>query len=655
MTKIWQRGVIMKYQKLFEKGRIGKLVLKNRIVMPAVGVSLATSTLEAGENMIRYYEERAKGGCGLIITEITRIDDEYGVGTHCQLSVTNPRVIPQLQRLVDTVHKYDTKILVQLHHPGRETKSELIGGKQIVAPSAIMCKVTGEMPRELNTQECENIVKAFVKGAAISEAAGADGIEIHAAHGYLINQFLSPYTNKRTDQYGESFDNRIRIVEEIIAGIRQVCKRDFIISVRISADEFVEGGLKLEDSIKIAKRLEDCSIDVINVSTGIYESSLTIIEPGSYEQGWKKGIAAAIKEKVGIPVIAVNNIKKPDAAEQLLEDKVCDFVGIARGHLADPEWANKSKDGRENQIRNCIGCLYCFNELGRGGHIKCAVNPELGREREFENIKRDGDNRLVAVVGGGPAGMEASRVLAKRDFRVVLFEKSAQLGGTLNIADKPPFKDKLTMLTNSMIEQIKTEKNITIKLNTEVNAEIIKELKPEGVFIACGARPIVPKLPGIEDSKVVKAEEVLSGKVEVQGRVAIIGSGLTGLETAEKLALDGHKISVVEMEEQIGGSIYKTILYDLMSRLQKHNPQFIPNHQLIEVTAKGALLLNRTTSEKILLEADTIVLAIGVMPKKELVASLEGACERVRVLGDASMGGRIVEAINDGYTKAFVF
>ena len=645
----------MKYQKLFEKGQIGSVVLKNRIVMPAVGVSLATSTLEAGEDMIRYYEERAKGGCALIITEIARVDNEYGVGTHCQLSVTDPKVIPQLQRLVDTVHKYDTKILVQLHHPGRETKSALIGGKQIVAPSAVMCKVTGEMPRALTTEECEGIMKAFIKGAVISKAAGADGVEIHAAHGYLINQFLSPYTNKRTDKYGGSFHNRIRILEEIITGIRHLCGLDFLISVRISADEFVEGGLKLEDTIKITRTLESYGINVINVSSGIYESSLTIIEPGSYKQGWKKHLASTIKQSVKIPVIAVNNIKLPEVAEQLLDENVCDFVGIARGQLADPEWGNKSKYGKEDQIRNCIGCLHCFSELGKGGRIKCAVNPCLGREREFENIKRDGAGKEVAVIGGGPGGMEAARVLAQRNYKVTLFEKSDRLGGTLNIANKPPLKDKLTMLIDSMTAQVNAEKNIELKLNTEASVELVKKLNPVGVFIACGATPVVPKLSGIDSKKVVKAEDILNGSVKAEGRVAVIGSGMTGLETAEKLAMEGHEIAIVEMADEIGGSIYRTVLYDLMSRLQKHDPKLMPSHQLLAVTEKGVLLLNQKSAAEVTLEADTIVLALGVSPRRNLVASFEAAFDEVRVVGDALRGGRIVEAVNDGYTKAFVF
>lgn len=644
----------MKYEKLFQKGMIGKLELKNRIVMPAMGVSLASSTGEASDEIIRYYEERAKGGCGLIITEITRVDDVYGVGTSNQLAVTDGKDIPRLQRLADAVHNYDAKIFVQLHHPGRQTYSRLLGGKQIVAPSAVMCNVVKEVPRALTTEECEDIMKAFVKGAVIAKSAGIDGVEIHAAHGYLIDQFLSPYTNKRTDKYGGSLHNRIRILEEMITAIKHLCGPDFPISVRISGDEFVEGGLKLEDSIKIARTLESYGVDAINVSSGIYESGATIVEPGSYPQGWKKHLATEIRKNVKIPVIAVNNIKQPCVAEQLLEEGVCDFVGIGRGQLADEEWAKKAKTGREDEIRSCIGCLHCFKTLNTGKHISCAVNPRAGRELEYKDYEKDGDNQVVAVIGGGPGGMQAALVLAERNYKVVLFEQSNELGGTLNIADKPSLKEKITLLKNGMRAQVE-KNNIEVRLNSKATVDMVKELNPVGVFVACGASPVVPKLPGIENSKVVTAEDVLSGKAKVEGKVAVIGSGLTGCETAETLAQKGHSVSLIEMAKTIGPGIYPSILMDLMGRFRTFNPQILPGHRLAAVTDKGVLVVNVANGQKMEVEADTVVLALGVSPRRDLVAEFEASFDEVRVIGDASRGGSIVEAVADGFGKAFVF
>ncbi len=645
----------MKYEKMFQKGRIGKLELKNRIVMPAMGVSLATSTGEASDEIIRYYEERAKGGCGLIITEITRIDDVYGIGTSNQLAVTESRDIPRLQRLADTLHKYDTKVFVQLHHPGRQTYSRLLGGKQIVAPSSVMCNVVKEMPRALTTEECEEIVKAFIKGAVIAQTAGIDGVEIHAAHGYLINEFLSPYTNKRTDKYGGSFKNRIRILEEIITGIRYMCGPNYPISVRISADEFLEGGLKLEDTVKIARTIESYGVDAINVSSGTYETGATIVEPGSYPQGWKKHLAATIRKNVKIPVIAVNNIKQPCVAEELLEEGVCDFVAIGRGQLADENWGMKAKTGREDEIRSCIGCLHCFKTLNTGRHISCAVNPRLGRELEYKDYEKNGAGRTVAVIGGGPGGMQAALTLADRAFKVVLFEKAGELGGTLNVADKPLRKEKITLLKNGMETQVKKHENIEVRLNTEATVAMVKELNPAGVFVACGATPMIPPIPGIDSKKVVTAEDVLSGRAAVEGKVAVIGSGLTGCETAEKMAEEGHPVALVEMAKTIGAGIYPSILMDIMGRLQAHQPQILPGHKMAAVTEKGVLTINVATGEKVEIEADTIILALGVTPRRSLVEEFEAAFEEVRVIGDAARGGRIVEAVEDGFGKAFVF
>ncbi|MCR4587003.1 MAG: tRNA-dihydrouridine synthase, partial [Lachnospiraceae bacterium] len=413
----------MAYEKIFQRGRIGSLNLKNRVVMPAMGVSLAQQNGEANEHIIRYYEERAKGGVGLIITEICRVEPVYGTAIPNQLGAYEMGQIPHLERLAERVHKYGTKIFLQLQHPGRENKSSMIGGRQIVAPSPVMCKVTQEMPRELTTEEVQDLVKAFIRGAVFAKIAGFDGVELHAAHGYLLNEFLSPYTNKRTDRYGGSFANRIRIMEEMITGIRFMCGPQFAISVRISADEFVEGGLKLEDGVKIARTLESFGIDVINVSSGIYESSTTIVEPASFAQGWRRHLGTAVKKAVKIPVIAANNIKDPEVAEELLETDVCDFVALGRAHLADPNWVKKTKEGRADEINKCIGCLYCFGSLSEGSHIKCAVNPRCGREVEYAKVVKNGNGRKVAIIGGGPAGMQAALTLSERGFAPVLFEK----------------------------------------------------------------------------------------------------------------------------------------------------------------------------------------------------------------------------------------
>ena len=644
----------MAYEKLFQKGKIGSLELKNRVVMPAMGVSLAEPNGCANEHIIRYYEERAKGGVGLIITEITRVEPEFGTAVPNQLGAYEMYQIPHLQRLADRVHKYGAKIFMQLQHPGRENKSTMIGGRQIVAPSAVMCKVTQEMPRELTTEECSNIMKAFVNGAVFAKTAGFDGVELHAAHGYLLNEFLSPYTNKRTDRYGGSFSNRLRILEEMITAIRHLCGPEFLISVRISGDEFVEGGLHLEDMIQIAQNLETFGINVINVSAGIYESSTTIIEPASYPQGWKKHLAAAIRAAVEIPVIATNNIKDPEVAESLLEEGVCDFIAIGRASLADPQWTKKAKEGRADEINKCIGCLYCFGQLSAGSHISCAVNPRCGREVEFSCLEKDGGGKAVAIIGGGPAGMTAALTLKERGYAPVLYEKAPALGGQLNIAEKPILKEKLAAYKNSMITRVERA-GIEVHLNTEATVDMVKQLNPAGVFLATGGTPTLPPIPGIDKASVMTAEEVLTGRKKPEGKVAVIGGGITGIETADTLSAQGMDVTIVEMAPAIGAALYKSVLVDFQLRLQKNNVQIMTRQQLFKIDDGMLTLLNTQTSEFSKLAADTVILALGVTPDRTVKSEFEAAFDNCIVLGDAVKSGRIAEATLDGYGRASTF
>ncbi len=362
-----------------------------------------------------------------------------------------------------------------------------------------------------------------------------------------------------------------------------------------------------------------------------------------------------IKKHISIPVIAVNNIKEPSVAESLLEEGVCDFIGLGRALLADPEWVNKAKEGKENEIRSCIGCLYCFENLGKGKHIACTVNARLGRENEYKEFKKDGNKQVVAVVGAGPSGMEAARVLAERDYKVVLFEKGDKLGGTLNVADKPLLKEKITKCTTNMGNELNRD-NIEIRYNTQNALEEVKAINPVGVFVASGAAPIVPNsIKGINLEKVVKAEDVLTGAVKLSGKVAVIGSGMTGCETAEFLADKGCSVALVEMAAQVGPGIYPPVLMDLFDRFNKHNPEILVKHKLTEVTDTGVKLLNAETDETISKDFDYVVLALGVTPNEEFVSEFENAFGNVRVLGDASKAGRIVDAIADEFGKAFIF
>lgn len=395
----------MKYSHLFEKGKIGSLELKNRVVMPAMGTSLAGPNGEVTDHQIAYYEERAKGGTGLIIVEYTSIDYDYGKSTFNQLRIDEERFVPGIHRLVTAVQKYGAKVFVQLQHSGRETTSMVLGGgRQIIAPSSVTCAAIGEEPREMTNTEVKETINKFVMGAFRCKRAGADGVELHGAHGYLINQFLSPNTNLRTDEYGGSFENRMRFVEEIVVGIKNMCGNDFPVSIRLSVDEFEEGGTTIELSKQIAQYLEKIGADAIHASCGNYNSMDKMIESMMFEQGWRVYLAQAVKEAVTIPVITVGVIREPEFADKILADGKADFIAMGRSHIADPEWVKKAQEGRDKEIRKCICCLNCTR--GLTAHISCSLNIRAGRELEFRELKQVEEKRKVAIVGGGPGGME---------------------------------------------------------------------------------------------------------------------------------------------------------------------------------------------------------------------------------------------------------
>ena len=643
----------MAYTKLFEPGRIGNLEIKNRIVMTAMGCSLAEINGEAGARITKYYADRARGGAGLIITEITRVDDETGVGTPNQLSVTNTHVIGQLHHLVETVHAYDTKLFVQLHHPGNQTPSRLIGGKQPVSASDVTCNVIGEQPRAMTTEEVEAMVKKFITGAVIAQKAGVDGVEIHAAHGYLVSQFLSPHTNKRTDKYGGSFEGRMRFLTEIVKGIQFMCGPKFPISVRMNGNDYLADGIDDADAIAQAKYIEALGVQAINVSCGTYDSGATIIEPSYYAEAWKKHLGANIRKAVNIPVIAVDNIKHPSVAEGLLEEGQCDFIGIGRGFLADANWGAKAEKGEDKYIRKCLGCMECFRILNDGLPLGCTLNPVLGREFEWgeEKLVKNGNGRTVAVVGGGPAGMQAAVVLAKRGFKTVLFEAKSELGGTVNLAKLPPNKTMLGEFVETQIAELEKE-GVEVRLNTPGTAEEIKKINAEAVFVATGGNPIIPAIDGIE--KAVTAEDVLSGKAEVKGDVIVIGGGVTGLETAEVLGAN-HKVTVVEMLDKVGGNLYPSVVMHLAQEIMKTGGAIAKGKALVGVKDGAVTVKDMKTNECADIPADSVVLAMGVRSNRTDVDALKDAVGKVVLVGDTSKPGQIYDALHSAYNKAFVF
>lgn len=644
----------MKYKKLFEPGKIGNLDVKNRIAFTGLGVNYAESNGEPGKDFCAFYEERAKGGTGLIIVGGVGVDPDTGLGEHNAVRLDNLGQAMGFARLAKIVHKYDTKLFVQLMHPGKNANSSRLNGKQAWSSSAVMTS-NGKMAKEMTIEDIYYVVKRFADSALLAKHAGLDGVEIHAAHGYLLTQFLTPYFNKRTDMYGGSLENRMRIIVEIYNAIRKAVGPKFVVGIRLSVDEFIEGGNTLQEGLMMAKICSDLGMDFVDVSCGLQETGQFNREPPSFEQGWKKNLAKSVKEVVKCPVIAVNTIKKPDFAESLLDEGVSDFIGLSRPQLADPFWAKKAKEGKEDEIRTCISCLNCFATLVQGVPLTCAVNPAVGRELEFERLNEDGDGRVVAVVGGGPGGIEAAQILAKRGFAVTLLEKEPELGGQLNLANKPPMKDKITWLKAGMEAQLRNA-GVKVLLNTVTTVEKIKGLNPIAVFCCVGSTPIRPaNIPGINRENVLTVPDILGGKVQINNKnVVIIGTGLSGLECGNYLTHRGCRLTFVEMNSVVGLGIWKHVLEDEMKELDVGDSQIYLSTKLAEITPDGVKCVDEY-GKNMEIKADVIVLAMGVTPRRDLVKTFKDNFENVILVGDANQSGRILEATTDGFTKAWIF
>ncbi|RKQ30406.1 FAD-dependent oxidoreductase [Oceanobacillus halophilus] len=639
----------MRFPHVFKEGKIGGLLVKNRVVMPGMGTGLASPEGEVTEQLIRYYEERAKGGTGLLITEFTSIDYELGKGTPNQLRIDDDALIPGIKRLSEAIHKHDAKLFVQLHHAGRESNSALLNGKQIVAPSPVTCAAIGEEPRELTTTEVKNIIQQFIQGAIRCKNAQADGVELHGAHGYLISQFLNPHTNLRKDEFGGSFENRMRFITEIIQGIKQACGDHFTVIVRLSVDEFDQEGLTVEESQEISRYLEKIGVNAIHASAGNYNSIDKVIESPLFEQGWRVYLAEAIKEVVQIPVIAVGNIREPGYVDSIIADGKADFVAMGRTHIADPEWSNKALEGREKEIRMCISCLHCTYS----SQFECSINARAGHELEYTDFEKINENRHVVIVGGGPGGMEAARVLSLRGYDVSLFEKTNQLGGQLRLVSDPVYKKKMTWYCEYLAHEME-RLNVNIHLQTEATVEKITDLEPYAVILATGSKPYIPEIQGHHHPHVWSYEDIRQERKEFNNlRITVIGSGMICHSTARRFAEQGNHVTWIEQPTRSKRKISPQTRARLMQKLEDKHVNIVTNHEVSKILANSIIIQDKHSQERSEIETDQVVMAMGVEPSNPLESKLKGYIHNLYVIGDAVGYSSLADATHQGFKIAY--
>jgi 2,4-dienoyl-CoA reductase-like NADH-dependent reductase (Old Yellow Enzyme family)/thioredoxin reductase len=629
------------FSKLFEPIAIGAMTVKNRMVVPAMGTGFPTPDGLITQQALDYYEARAKGGAGMVIVECACVDFPRGIHASRRLVIDNDATLPGLTALSGVIKKHGARAIMQLNHAGRMGKSRLTG-IQPVAPSPIPAP-QGEMPRELGVDEISGIVTLFAQAASRARKAGFDGVEVHAAHGYLLATFCSPCSNKRQDRYGGSVENRARMLVEVLTAIRKSVGDEYPLWCRINGQEYgAEDGLTLQDGQTVA-RMVNGLVDAVSVSVRGYGLSSLVNYPD--EPGAMLPLAAEIKKVVTVPVIAVGRLN-PEVGEKAIVDGQADLIALGRQSIADPEVPNKILSGRLEDIRPCIACFYCSDVgLRLDSHIDCQVNAAVGKERECE-IRPVRVARKVAVIGGGPAGLEASRVLALRGHKVVLFEKEAHLGGLLAVGAIPPYKQRLKPLISYFETQLK-KLDVDIRLNTEANLDLIVSLGADVVLMAAGSSPAIPRIPGIDGKNVFTAIDILTGKVEAGKTVVVIGGGSTGCETAEFLLEKGRETIVVEMLPGLALDAGANERLRLLNRITALPIAFLTNTRCSEIKADGITVSGKENTERFI-KANTVVLALGVRPNNALFQELHARGIETHMAGDCWHPGMIARAVSDG-------
>lgn len=635
---------------LFQKGKIGNLELPNRMLMTAMVTNYCAEDGKPTERFIAYHEARARGGIGLESTGacyVTMADR----GFPNQAGMQQDENIPAWREFTNRIHAAGGKCSTQLYHAGRQTSTDATG-LPLEAPSAIPCPLMGGMPVELTVERIHEIVREYGEAARRAKEAGFDAVEIHGAHGYLINEFQSPYSNKRTDEYGGSVENRERFPLEVLRSVRAAVGPDFPIIYKVSAEEGVEGGLTIEDTCEFAKKLVANGASAILTSRAVYENVQYQIPPAYEDLALNVENAAKIKKAINnaIPVSVVGRIRGYEMAEEILESGKADFITMGRPLLCDPELPNKMKEGRFDEIHECLSCNQgCADFLLAGKPITCMLNPVTGHEYETD-LSPVANPKAVLVLGGGAGGMECARIAATRGHKVTLVEKSDRLGGQMNYAKLPPHKELIGKYIDFQSRELK-RLGVDVKLNTTMTADEVKAFGADEVVLTVGSSPAELNVPGADGKNVVTAREALTG-ADVGKNVAVIGGGLVGIETAEYLVERGHNVTIVEMQSDIGmdmGTISKMSMLEHYGKRDDFN--YVTNAKLTAINP-DSVTVERDGKSETLGGIDTVVMAVGSKPDSELKDALDKAGVAYHTAGDVNKVGQIVHAVREAFDIA---
>ncbi len=597
--------------------------------MPGLASFLIGNGGIISEATIEHYRRRAAGGPAMIIMEACSVSPE-GVVSHHQARIDDDRFIEGLSKIAAVMKSEGSVPAIQIHHGGRQTSVKVIKRKPL-APSAIPCPTIRGDVEPLTTDGIHEIVRKFGDAAERAKQAGFELIEIHGAHGYLVNQFLSKVSNIREDEYGGDIVGRSRFAIEIIEEIHKRIGPEFPLSFKISAQEFVPNGLTISESIEILKLLAKAGVNVVQVSAGNDMTPEWICQPMFMKKACLAKSAAQFKKALNIPVMAVGRINDPMVANEVLSKDQADLVCIGRGLLADPEMPNKAREGRFDEIRICIACNTCMQSIFRKGRIECLVNPTLGREKEMALVPTQKPKKIM-VVGGGPSGLNVAWVAARRGHEVHVFEKRGSLGGQLLPGSIPGHKKELRSLIKFQKKQIE-KSGVTCHLNHEVETTDIQALNPDVVVLATGSLPAIPPVDGIDSSIVMTYEDVLNEAPPSFKQAVIIGGGATGLEIALHLAEYGCRVSVVEMLAKIGKGLEAITKKILLGKLKEYDVKIMTETKLIKVASTGATVALRNGSKQ-LIEAETVIFATGTRPCNSLYEKVKSLGYETHQIGD---------------------